>query len=237
MCTVFYRLYVCFKRSYHWFVRFRFTPNTEVALCGHATLAAAHALFETRRANRALPLRFHTRSSGVLGAIALQDGSIELDFPSTPPLCTVLSVQEELWLMSGLGIIMATDVLFVGRTTFDLFVELRVGSFMRVLRSNIPSISDIAQIRSRGVIISCAGRRCINSSDDAVDLLLSTEESELFEKYDFLSRFFAPRYNFKLPCFRRMPPPFLLSGCSGDCVDVLIVDIVMSKKCWYGGTT
>jgi predicted PhzF superfamily epimerase YddE/YHI9 len=52
-----------------------FTPTTEVALCGHATLAAAHLLGRS--------VRFHTRS-GVL-TCDVRDGFIEMDFPAQPP--------------------------------------------------------------------------------------------------------------------------------------------------------
>ncbi len=58
-----------------------FTPTTEVSLCGHATLAAAHALVE---AGAILPLDFHSRS-GPLRVTAGPDGALELDFPIDRP--------------------------------------------------------------------------------------------------------------------------------------------------------
>lgn len=58
-----------------------FTPETEVDLCGHATLATAHLLFEQDPERERL--RFHTRS-GVLTVDRLDDGSIQLDFPAQP---------------------------------------------------------------------------------------------------------------------------------------------------------
>ncbi|CAN0482493.1 unnamed protein product, partial [Discosporangium mesarthrocarpum] len=45
-----------------------FTPKVEVDMCGHATLAAAHALWETGRANPASPLKFST-ASGMLTCV------------------------------------------------------------------------------------------------------------------------------------------------------------------------
>jgi len=57
-----------------------FTPTVEVELCGHATLASAHALWETERLDAASPVRFHTRS-GLLTATRA-DTNIELDFPA-----------------------------------------------------------------------------------------------------------------------------------------------------------
>src|SRR6476661_76149 len=60
-----------------------FTPTVEVDLCGHATLAAAHVLWETNALPLDKPARFETRS-GVL--IARRDGDwIELDFPALLP--------------------------------------------------------------------------------------------------------------------------------------------------------
>lgn len=59
-----------------------FTPTTEVDLCGHATLATAHALWQAGLAADDATLRFHTRV-GVLTAVA-DDGGIMLDLPAWP---------------------------------------------------------------------------------------------------------------------------------------------------------
>jgi PhzF family phenazine biosynthesis protein len=56
-----------------------FTPTVEVDLCGHATLASSHILWETGKENKSDTLKFHTRS-GLLKA-NFKNGSIELDFP------------------------------------------------------------------------------------------------------------------------------------------------------------
>lgn len=61
-----------------------FTPLSEVDLCGHATLASAHALWETGRLAKDERARFSTRS-GPLGATLLDDGLVELDLPAYPP--------------------------------------------------------------------------------------------------------------------------------------------------------
>src|SRR2546430_1850783 len=60
-----------------------FTPAVEVALCGHATLASAHVLWEEGYLPAEREARFHTQS-GVLTARRTGDW-IELDFPATPP--------------------------------------------------------------------------------------------------------------------------------------------------------
>ena len=59
-----------------------FTPTTEVELCGHATLAAAHILWQTGQVDRGERCRFHT-ASGLLTA-GLHGDQVELDFPAVP---------------------------------------------------------------------------------------------------------------------------------------------------------
>ncbi len=61
-----------------------FTPGMEVDLCGHATLASAHVLWETGTVEEATAIAFSTRS-GVLSAARAGDW-IELDFPADPPV-------------------------------------------------------------------------------------------------------------------------------------------------------
>src|SRR5213595_4057891 len=59
-----------------------FTPAVEVALCGHATLASAHVLWEEGHLPSTTQARFYTKS-GLLTADR-RDAWIELDFPATP---------------------------------------------------------------------------------------------------------------------------------------------------------
>jgi PhzF family phenazine biosynthesis protein len=60
-----------------------FTPTVEVPLCGHATLATAHALL--REAGAEPPLRFSTLS-GILEVDAEEDGWLRMDFPADSPV-------------------------------------------------------------------------------------------------------------------------------------------------------
>lgn len=65
-----------------------FTPTTEVSLCGHATLAAAHALFEAGAAEtREGTLRFASTSGPLQVHRSIRDGQtfLRLDFPADPP--------------------------------------------------------------------------------------------------------------------------------------------------------
>src|SRR5687768_8382540 len=86
-----------------------FTPSTEVALCGHATLASAHAVWEEHLWDSNEPIRFHTKS-GLL--TAERDGDvIELDFPAMPET----NSEPAPGLLESLGI---TDPVYVGRNKF-----------------------------------------------------------------------------------------------------------------------
>ena len=66
-----------------------FTPATEVDLCGHATLASAHALYERGTLAAGQEARFHT-ASGLLTAVRRREW-LERDFPSEPAERAVLS--------------------------------------------------------------------------------------------------------------------------------------------------
>ena len=141
-----------------WSLRW-FTPLVEVDLCGHATLASAHVLFETGRLQGEPSARFHTRS-GVLGA-RIDGDAIVLDFPAQP----VAAAEAPAGLLAALGV----EARWVGRNGADLLVELAAAEHVRSLR---PDLHALRRIEARGVIVTAA-------SDDA--------------RYDFVSRFFAPR--------------------------------------------
>ena len=118
-----------------------FTPTVEVALCGHATLASAHVLWEDRHLAPGAQARFHTRS-GLLTAERRGDW-IELDFPATP----VASAEAPPGMIGALGV---TPV-FVGRSRFDYFIE--VDSEERV-RSLAPNLDALSRLEGRGVIVT-----------------------------------------------------------------------------------
>lgn len=121
-----------------WSLRW-FTPALEVDLCGHATLASAHFLWEERGL---ASLRFHTRS-GVL--TAERDGDwIVLDFPSTP----AKPVDAPPVLLESLGL---RDARFVGRSPFDFFVEVSSEDELRSLR---PDFVRLRTLEARGVIVT-----------------------------------------------------------------------------------
>ena len=118
-----------------------FTPVVEVDLCGHATLASAHVLWETGEARPEETIRFHTKS-GLLSA--KRDGDwIELDFPATP----VSPCDPPPTLFDALGVPPA----FVGKSKFDYLVELPTEGEVRAV---VPDLGALAQVDARGVIVT-----------------------------------------------------------------------------------
>jgi predicted PhzF superfamily epimerase YddE/YHI9 len=115
------------------------TPAVEVDLCGHATLASAHALWETGRLTAGETARFHTRS-GVLTAVRRGDW-IELDFPATP--------DEPVDAPPGLVESLGASPRYVGKSRFDHIVELESGDTVRDLR---PDFGLMKKVGGRGVI-------------------------------------------------------------------------------------
>lgn len=122
-----------------------FTPAVEVALCGHATLASAHALWEQGVLGLGQTARFHTKS-GLL--TATREGAwIELDFPATleeaadPPPA----------LLESLGI---EKPVYVGRNRFDYLVEVESEAAVRALD---PDHARLRTLPARGVIVTSRG--------------------------------------------------------------------------------
>ncbi|HJO30994.1 MAG TPA: PhzF family phenazine biosynthesis protein, partial [Acidobacteriota bacterium] len=122
-----------------------FTPSIEVDLCGHATLASAHVLWETGAAKRGDPIEFDTRS-GLLTA-SYADHWIWLNFPATPAKETTCNVDLE----GALG----AKPTFVGRSAFDFLAELASETLDRELNPNFALIERAA---SRGVIVTARSR-------------------------------------------------------------------------------
>ncbi|MFC7527665.1 PhzF family phenazine biosynthesis protein [Actinoplanes sp. GCM10030250] len=123
-----------------WALRW-FTPAVEVALCGHATLAAAHVL------RAAGPVRFTTRS-GILTAAPGPDGMLTMDFPTAP----LTPVEADPALAAALG----TEILAVhhtGPNTDDLLVEV---ADEKTVRAIVPDLRALVPLSRRGVIVTAA---------------------------------------------------------------------------------
>ncbi|HVH66241.1 MAG TPA: PhzF family phenazine biosynthesis protein [Gemmatimonadales bacterium] len=120
-----------------------FTPSVEVALCGHATLASAHVLWEDGVLARDRQARFQTKS-GLLIATARGDW-IELDFPATPP--TAAPAPEGLTAALGEG----APPRWVGRSRFDYLVELESEATVRGLQ---PNLAALERVEARGISVT-----------------------------------------------------------------------------------
>ena len=134
-----------------------FTPTTEVDLCGHATVATAYCVFRYFQKN-ATEIVFHTSKKGDL-KVEKQNDCIILDFP----LETIKKVDPPKQLISSLGTSPQEtyksndDYLLIYKNSNDIV-------------SITPDFKTLAQVESKGIIISAPG----------IDV-------------DFVSRFFAPR--------------------------------------------
>jgi PhzF family phenazine biosynthesis protein len=139
------------------------TPLVEVDLCGHATLAACHALWQTGMLSESKEAVFQSRSGELRGRKAHE--TIWLDFPAAPQ--TPTDAPEGM--IEALGV----DPIHVGRNDWDFLVV--VESESEVLNAK-PDFTKLAMVDSRGVILTA-------KSDPN---LRSTSE------YDFVSRGFFP---------------------------------------------
>jgi len=118
-----------------------FTPAVEVALCGHATLASAHVLWEDGHLPSAQQARFHTKSGLLTGDRAGE--WIELDFPAKR--------EEPAPAPDGLAEALGAAPKYVGRNQFDYLVEVDGEATVRSLE---PDHAALAALPVRGVIVT-----------------------------------------------------------------------------------
>jgi PhzF family phenazine biosynthesis protein len=118
-----------------------FTPVREVELCGHATLASAHVLWETGRLEESAEARFDTLS-GRLSARQVGEW-IEMDFPLERPV----PVDPPAGLIEALGV----RAQAVGRNRMDYLVEVADEAEVRAAD---PDIARLRAVEARGVIVT-----------------------------------------------------------------------------------
>ena len=121
-----------------------FTPTVEVDLCGHATLASAHVLWEDGHLPPNAPALFHTRS-GRLSAERRGDW-IEMDFPAEP--------DEPAPPPDGLASALDIEPAYVGRNRFDYLVEVDSEATVRGLA---PDLNALGRLPVRGIIVTARG--------------------------------------------------------------------------------
>ena len=122
-----------------------FTPLVEVDLCGHATLASAHILWEKGFLKPEEAARFHTRS-GLLTA-ERRDEWIELDFPSLP--------DRKVSIPRGFAKAVGVKPKYLGRSRFDYIAELESESAVRKAKPNFTLLSALP---IRGLIVTARAK-------------------------------------------------------------------------------
>jgi PhzF family phenazine biosynthesis protein len=133
-----------------------FTPVSEVDLCGHATLAAAYVLFNILSYKKDR-IEFDSRS-GIL-AVAKDNGSLTMDFPSQPPVsCDIPMEIVRAFHASPVECLKSEDLIVVFERETDI-------------ESADPDFELLKKLDLRGVVITAESSR-----------------------YDFVARFFAPKY-------------------------------------------
>ena len=141
-----------------------FTPAVEVELCGHATLASAHVLWEDGHLPAATQARFHTKS-GLLTADR-RGAWIELDFPATPVTPTTVP--------AGIAGALGATPRAAGSTRLGyLVLEMEDEDTVRRIDADFGAIG---RIDAKGVVVT--SRATAGGGGGG---------------YDFVSRFFAPR--------------------------------------------
>ncbi len=141
--------YVRSRADRRWDLRW-FTPNREVPLCGHATLASAHAIWSEWKLQPAgEAIRFVTRQSGELVCQTVGD-QVAMDFPATPPKPCELPTNAA----ATLGV--AGPILCVGSTPMNLTLALPDEVQIRAAR---PEMSTLATWHPTGVTITARFRR------------------------------------------------------------------------------
>lgn len=121
-----------------------FTPTTEVALCGHATLASAYVLFACRGWSGET-IAFHTRRKGTL-TVARQGNLLEMDFPATP----VNRIPPP----DGLARVLGLPCDEVYAADEDLMVVLPDEADVR---GAAPDLAALAAFECRGIILTARG--------------------------------------------------------------------------------
>lgn len=203
-----------------WRIRW-FTPGCEVDLCGHATLASAHALWHHGYVPEGQTVIQLHSASGTLTAVKDTSGRIELNFPAEPPShCSAQEASELLpVLQSALGLLGAQvagelalvlgtpgagrararsedgeeathppQILFIGRNRHDVYVEVSASAFAAL--PAVPDMAIIQGIKSRGVVVTCAGGNAVLSASNEPE---ASDDQSTLGQYHFLSRWFGPQ--------------------------------------------
>ncbi|MDJ1470050.1 PhzF family phenazine biosynthesis protein [Cytophagaceae bacterium DM2B3-1] len=122
-----------------------FTPKVEVDLCGHATLATSHILWQLQKLSHDDTARFFTRS-GLLTCTKNSDW-IEMDFPAKQAI--------EVTAPEGLTEALGVNPIFVGNNKMDYLIEIESEEVLRNLQ---PNFSELSKLPIRGTIVTASSQ-------------------------------------------------------------------------------
>lgn len=131
------------KFSLRWF-----TPTVEIALCGHATLATAHVLWEKGLVDRDAAIEFQTKS-GILRSSVKEDGWMELDFPIDPP--KKAEVPKDILKAYGID---PKNFLDSAKAQFGYVVEL---ADLKAVQAVRPNFAEIEKVGNPDLIVTAKG--------------------------------------------------------------------------------
>lgn len=123
-----------------------FTPETEVDLCGHATLATAYVLFNYYNHSEKT-IRFYSPRSGELNVEKTANGWMTLDFPTDP----IVAIRNNRELDNAIGLTPVKT--FKGKTDF-----MMVYSSQQEVEAITPNLHLLNQLDCRGVIVTAPGQ-------------------------------------------------------------------------------
>ena len=140
-----------------------FSPFTEIAFCGHATLASAFVLFKKNPTFKSI--KISAKAVGVLTVVQMDSGKIQMDFPNRKPE-KVTDIPEDL--LAGLSI---TPVEVYRNAQAYFVIYNSEADVLTVERDN----NALKQLLPRNVVVTCHS------------------ESAMYNHYDFISRYFSPK--------------------------------------------
>ncbi len=183
-----------------------FTPSTEVDLCGHATLASAHVLFQDGHVPPDRPVSFLTRSGRLAASRGTSGGDkgwITLDFPAKPPEAVARVPQGLLEALGVRGPVGSTrpgarvaagppgaPVVYVGFDGSDYLVHLGSPGGEAAVRAMRPDFGVLMRVKARGVMVTAEADSGAPGSGRAA--AAGPAAPAVGSSYDFVSRFFAP---------------------------------------------
>jgi PhzF family phenazine biosynthesis protein len=157
-----------------------FTPAIEVNLCGHATLATAHTLFEQQVFDSKEMIRFDTLS-GELRVKRMEDGSLEMDFPAISN--QLADIPERV--VEALG----TKVVFCGIAPGGT-PEPTLNGTMVPSSEGEPSKDYLIEVADEATLRQLKPNFSLLQQEPVQGFIVTAPSAD--GKYDFVSRYFAP---------------------------------------------